>query len=348
MKNVTRRDLLKHGAAAFAAVGAEMSLLGRASAEAKGIKLQLGTDLPAMHPLNVRLKEAVEAISAETKGRVAIALAANNQLGNDSEMLSHIKSGTLQMAALPGVVMSTLIPETAITSVGFAFSGYDTFSSYDRIWTAMDGGVGDYIRKSIERANLKPFDTVFDNGFRQITTTGKPIRTPQDLHNLKLRIPVVPLWESMFKKLGASTVSVPVSDVYRTLQSKVADAQENPLAVIDSLKLYEVQKYCSLTNHAWDGFWLVVNGNTWKSLPVDVQGVLEKHFNAAAKKQRDDIAKANTDLQKKLEAKGLKFNHVDQEPFRAALKASGFYTQAEAQFGTEAWGLLQTFSGRFG
>ena len=176
----------------------------------------------------------------------------------------------------------------------------------------------------------------------------KAIKSPDDLKNLKLRVPVVPLWVAMFKALGAAPVSLPLSEAYQALQTKVADGQENPLALIDSAKFYEVQKYCSLTNHAWDGFWFVANGRVWKTIPADVQQIMQTHMNAAAKRQRDDIVKANADLRKSLEGKGLAFNKVDPAPFQAALKSSGFYKQAQQQFGPEAWALLTKYTGPIG
>ena len=130
-----------------------------------------------------------------------------------------------------------------------------------------------------------------------------PASAPDDLRNLKLRVPPVPLWVAMFKALGAAPVSLPLSEAYQALQTKVADGQENPLALINNAKFYEVQKYCSLTNHAWDGFWFVASGRAWKNMPAEVQQIMQKHINAAARKQRDDIVRANVDLQKALEEK---------------------------------------------
>ncbi len=285
------------------------------------------------------MKEAIDAIAAETGGRVAIQLFPNNQLGSDSDMLSQMRSGALELATFPGTVMSTLIPATAITGVGFAFPGYD------KVWPAMDGAIGDHIRRSIEKVNLVPFQTVWDNGFRQITSSTRPIRTPDDLKNFKIRVPVVPLWVSMFKALGAAPVSLPLSEAYQALQTKIADGQENPLALIESAKFYEVQKYCSLTNHAWDGFWVVASGSVWKGVPADVRAVIAKHVNAAGLKQRDDIARANVDLQKRLEAKGLVFNTTDTPAFRQVLRNAGFYTQVREKFGPEAWALLKQYAG---
>ena len=339
---ITRRQFLGTGTLASTALAT-----GFASpfAHAQGnpdFKFKLGTDLPVTHSVNVRLKEAIDAIAAETKGKVAIQLFPNNQLGSDSDMLSQMRAGALELATFPGTVMSTLVPVTSITGIGFAFSGYD------KVWAAMDGGVGKHVRAAIEKIGLVPFETVWDNGFRQITTSSKAIATPEDLKNFKIRVPVVPLWVQMFKALGAAPVSLPLSEAYQALQTKVADGQENPLALIESAKFFEVQKFCSLTNHAWDGFWFVASGKIWKGVPADVQQVIAKHVNDAAKKQRDDIARANVDLQKALEGKGLTFNKVDTAPFRQALRTAGFYTQARERFNKDAWALLAQYAGDIG
>jgi tripartite ATP-independent transporter DctP family solute receptor len=339
MENFTRRQFLTAAALAGATAISRSALAQATGAKPAEFKLKLGTDLPVTHSVNVRLKEAIAAIAAETNGRVAIELFPNNQLGSDSDMMSQLRSGALELATFPGTVLSTLIPITAITGVGFAFS------SYDKVWAAMDGDLGKHIRQGIEKVNLVPFDTVWDNGFRQITSSTRPIAKPEDLRNFKIRVPVVPLWVSMFKALDAAPVSLPLSEAYQALQTKVADGQENGLALIESAKFYEVQKYCSLTNHAWSEFWFVTNGRVWKSLPADVQQVIAKHINAAARKQRDDMARAEADLQKTLEGKGLTFNKVDTAPFRQILSKNGFYTQWRDKFGPEAWGLLQKYAG---
>ena len=340
MKLLDRRSLLTK-AACLAGAGTTFAIPG-ARAQATAIKLKFGNDLPATHSVNVRLREAIEAIATETNGNVAISLFPNNQLGNDNDMMSQLRSGALEMATMPGTVLSTLIPSTSLTGLGFAFP------SYDNVWAAMDGDVGNFIRRNIEKINIVPFDTVWDNGFRQITTSTHPIVTPADLANFKIRVPVVPLWVSMFSALGASPVTIPLSEAYSALQTKIADGQENPLALIDSTKFYEVQKYCSLTSHSWDGFWLLANGRVWRSLPPDVQQVMTKHFNAAGLKQRGDIAQANIALQTSLEAKGLVFNKTDAAGFQQALAKTTFYKDWKVKFGDEAWGLLQKYAGNLG
>jgi tripartite ATP-independent transporter DctP family solute receptor len=340
MLTVSRRTLLRSAVGAVAAG----SLLKSPAVQAQGapLKLKFGNDLPVTHSVNVRLKEAIEAIAAETNGKVTINLFPNNQLGSDTDMMTQLRSGALELATMPGTVMSTLIPTASLTGVGFAFT------NYDKVWAAMDGEVGKFIRGNIEKVGLTPFEAVWDNGFRQITSSTRPIKAPEDLANFKIRVPVVPLWVAMFSAFGAAPVSIPLNEAYSALQTKIADGQENPLALIESAKFYEVQKFCSLTNHAWDGFWLISSGKIWKTLPKDVQEVLQKHFNAAAKKQRDDIVKANADYQKVLESKGLTFNTTNAEAFQAALAKTSFYKDAKAKFGNEAWALLQKYAGNIG
>lgn len=337
--NLTRRQFIGTGTLAGTALAAGFASNGALAQGTPDFKFKLGTDLPVTHSVNLRLKEAIDAIAAETKGKVAIQLFPNNQLGSDTDMMSQVRSGALELATFPGTVMSTLVPVTSITGVGFAFS------SYDKVWAAMDGAVGKHIRLQIEKVGLVPIESVWDNGFRQITTSTKPIVTPADLKNFKIRVPVVPLWVSMFKAIGASPVSLPLSEAYQALQTKVADGQENPLALIESAKFFEVQKFCSLTNHSWDGFWFVASAKVWKGVPADVQQIIAKHVNAAAKKQRDDIARLNLDLQKTLEGKGLIFNKVDTAPFRQALRDAGFYVQAKDRFDKDAWALLTQYAG---
>jgi len=340
MLSVSRRSLLT---SAVAAVAAGTALSAPAVlAQAAPIKLKLGNDLPDTHSVNVRLKEAIEAINADTKGQVAISLFPNNQLGSDSDMMSQLRSSALELATMPSTVLSTLIPTASLTGVGFAFI------DYDKVWAAMDGEVGKFISRNIEKVGLVPFEAVWDNGFRQITSSTHPIKAPEDLANFKIRVPVVPLWVAMFSAFGAAPVSIPLSEAYSALQTKIADGQENPLALIESAKFYEVQKYCSLTNHAWDGFWLLSSARIWKTIPQDAQEVMQKHFNAAAKKQRNDIVQANAEYQKTLQSKGLAFNTTHPEAFQTALAKTSFYKDAKAKFGNEAWTLLQKYAGNIG
>ena len=124
------------------------------------------------------------------------------------------------------------------------------------------------------------------------------------------------------------------------------DGQENPLAIISTAKLYEVQKFCSLTNHMWDGFWFLANKRAWDALPADVQSIVAKHVNEAGVNERTDVEKLNANLQQDLSGKGLVFNKPDPAPFREKLRSAGFYSEWKGKYGEEAWGLLEKSAGK--
>ena len=189
-------------------------------------------------------------------------------------------------------------------------------------------------------------EKIWDNGFRQVTTSTKPVTQPGDLQGLKIRVPVSALWTSLFRSLGAAPTGINFAEVYSALQTRVVDGQENPPAIISAAKLYEVQKYCSLTNHMWDGWWFLVNRRVWAQVPRDVQETVSRTINAEAMAERAEVARQNEALRNDLAAKGLVFNEVDPAPFREMLRKSGFYAEWKAKFGDEAWALLEESTGK--
>lgn len=331
-----RREFLR-----IATAGAATTLpLGSARAQPAEFRYKYANNLPLSHPMNVRAKQMVDAIRAETKGRVDIEVFPNNQLGSDTDMLSQLRSGALEFFTLSGLILSTLVPATSITGIGFAFPDYAT------VWKALDGDLGAYVRAQIGKAGLVAMDRIWDNGFREITSSSKPINTADDLKDFKIRVPVSPLWTSMFKALGAAPASINFSEVYSALQTKIVDGQENPLAIIATAKLYEVQKYCSITNHMWDGFWFLANGKAWDRLPPDLRAIVARHVNAAGMSERADVEKLNASLQKELTEKGLVFNQAKTGTFRDKLQKAGFYAEWKGKYGNEAWNLLEKYSGK--
>ena len=125
MQTVSRRVLLKCAVGAGAVTAASVLKSPAVHAQTAPVKLKFGNDLPATHSVNVRLKEAIDAITDETKGQVVINLFPNNQLGSDTDMMTQLRSGALELATMPGTVLSTLIPTASLTGVGFAFTSYD-------------------------------------------------------------------------------------------------------------------------------------------------------------------------------------------------------------------------------
>src|ERR1700716_740277 len=334
----SRRALLQASAASAVLGGIGAPVVARA--QTAEFTYKYANNLPDAHPMNVRAKEMAAAIKAETNGRFDLQIFPNNQLGSDTDMLSQIRSGGVEFFTLSGLILATLVPAASINGIGFAFPDYDT------VWKAMDGELGAYVRGEITKAGLVVMDKIWGNGFRATTSSAKPINAPPELKGFKIRVPVSPLWTSMFKTFDAPPASINFSEVYSALQTRIVEGQENPLAIISTAKLYEVQKYCSLTNHMWDGFWFLANRRALEKLPEDVRAIVAKNINAAAVKERGDTAQLNGSLRGELEAKGLVFNQPDVAPFRENLRSAGFYAEWKGKYGDQAWALLEKSVGK--
>ena len=303
--NVSRRRLLALGSTVGAARLVGAPRLARAKPPEWTYKY--ANNLPDTHPMNVRAREMAAAIKTETDGRLEVQIFPSNQLGSDTDTLSQIRSGGVEFFTLSGLILSTLVPAASINGIGFAFPDYAS------VWKAMDGELGAYVRGQIAKTNqILAMETIWDNGFRQTTTSTKPIKTPDDFRGMKLRVPVSPLWTSMFKALGAvarldqlQRSLFGAADQDRRRPGKPARAHLHRQALRGAEILLADQPYV--------GRFLV------PGQPPRLAGFAggrarrssAKNFNAAGVKERDDVAKLNATLQGDLTAKGLVFNKPD-------------------------------------
>ncbi|MFM0158399.1 MULTISPECIES: TRAP transporter substrate-binding protein [Paraburkholderia] len=338
--NISRRRFAQ---AVFAAPA--ISTLGffpaRAGA-APDFRYRFAHGFPLTHPVHAYLKIAADKTLKDTNGALQIDVYGASQLGGDSQMLSQLRSGGIEFFTTAGLILSTFVPVASIYGMGFTFDNYTT------VWKAIDGDLGNHIRGAFQKAGLQPFETVWDNGFRQISSAKHPIVKPGDLKGFKIRVPVGSIYTSMFNALGAGPVNLNLGDTYTALQTQLVDGQENPLVVFDTAKFFEVQKYVSLTNHIWDGAWLLAGHDAWAALPKDMQQIVSRNFNAAGLTQRVESEHVNVALQKKLTDLKISVNSVDMSLFRKALTTSGFYKAWQAKYDRQAWALLTKYVGELG
>ncbi len=324
------------GAAASAGLAAFAPRRARA---ARPVTMKFGVDLATDHPTTVAAIAAGKQIESATQGRIKVQVFPNSELGNDTNMLSELRSGAMQMMGIGDNILATLVPNAAIDNVGFVFK------TTKDAWTAIDGEVGDLVRADIAKVGLHPMHRIWDEGFRQVTSSTKQIKTPEDLQGFKIRVPPSPISVELFRSLGAAPVTLNIAELYTALQTHVVDGQENPLGNIYTQKFFQVQKYCSMTNHMWVGYWILVNGAFWSGLAPDDQKIVEDAFNAQALVQREANQKLDDSLEDKLKALGMEFFDPDQAAFRAALAKSGFYTTWKAKFGAPLWSALEKYTG---
>jgi TRAP-type transport system periplasmic protein len=338
-KSITRRQILKAGA-----VSAALPLFSIMSrpANAAEFTYKFATGQDPSHPVNKRAQEAIDRIRTATNGRLDIKLFPANQLGSDTDLMSQIRNGGVEFFNQASVVLSTLVPAAGIVNTGFAFH------DYQEVWKAMDGPLGAYVRAQIEKIGLRTMSKPWDNGFRQITTSTKPIKTAADLKGLKLRVPAAPMLTSLFTALGASPTPINFNEVYSSLQTKLVEGQENPLAIISTARLYEVQKFCTISNHVWDAYWILGNRRAIDRLPKDIQEIVFRELDKSATDERADIAALSSSARNDLQGKGVQIIEADKDSFKMALAKTSFYKDLRAKFGEDAWKLLQNSVGSLG
>ncbi len=263
---------------------------------------------PADSPLHKRLIEMWSAVATETHGRVHVeTFADNNQTpGGDPAVLKMLVDGRLEFFNLNGGLIGTVVPAVNVQGIPFVFR------TQTQVYRALDGDLGDYLGQEMRAKGI--YDA--------------------------------PIYVECWRALGATPVIANFDKLYETLQTHAADAQDNPLNVVELLKLYEVQKYESLTSHMWSGFNLIANLKAWERLPADVQAVIQRNAARFARLQRADNEALNNTLRTRLADRGMTFNTADAASFKAML--GGYYARWKQEIGQKTWTLLERHVGKLG
>jgi TRAP-type transport system periplasmic protein len=298
---------------------------------------RLGANQPAASATARRLAEMAEAIVRDTGGEFSIAVFPESRLGPDPQMFADLRAGRLEFY-LSGALLGGVAPTSALPLMPFVFR--DSAA----VFTALDGALGDRIRGELAGSGLYAFRRSWQNGFHHITTDVRPIETAADFEGLKIRTPGGDIAADFFRTLGAEAGMVPFSGMYDALEAKRFDGQSDPLGVVQSLRLYEVQRYLSLTAHWWTGFTLLANAEAWQALPAEIRAVVERHADAFALLQRADIETINAAGAAALARAGMVVNTADDGSLRTAL--GDFYARWRTRFDRAAWSLLETAADR--
>jgi len=325
--------------ASSSAVFASIAMI-KAPAKAADFTGKAGTNQPVDHPLSVAMKDLWDAVRKESNGRVDVSTFPNNQLGGDTAMLTQLRSGALQFMTLDGAILASVVPVAAIPSIGFAFK--DSNNAFQ----AVDGKLGAYIRNDISAKGMYAFEIIWENGMRNVTSSTHPIATASDFSGFRIRTPPGNLYIDLFKALGAAPTPINFSELYPALQTHIVDGQENPLLNIEFARMYEVQKYLSLTAHMWGAYWLLANGDFWTALPADLKAIVSRNARTYGLRMRAQVIAFNESLLGKLKSQGMTVNVPDRTSMRA--KLGDFYKNWKGQFGDQAWSILESYSGKLG
>ncbi|HTU02944.1 MAG TPA: TRAP transporter substrate-binding protein [Candidatus Sulfotelmatobacter sp.] len=282
------------------------------------------------HPYTLGMVQLAELVRQRTGGRVAIQIHHSRELGDERQVVEGLQLGTVDLAVSSTGPLGGFVPDINVLDLPFLFR--DGAHAY----RVLDGDVGRSLLDKFQAVGIKGL-AFWENGFRHITTTKTPIRRPEDLKGLRIRVMENKVHQAAFRRLGADATPMAWGEVFTSLQQGLLDAQENPIPVIATFKLYEIQKYLSLTGHVYSPALVLMSKKSWDKLPPDLQKVLLDTAREVAGVQRQ-INQAQEQKQLgELAAKGMTIiRDPDRAAFRKAMQP--VVEQFEGQFGP---GLVQ-------
>jgi tripartite ATP-independent transporter DctP family solute receptor len=295
------------------ALVAALACVGSMAFAQTATKLTLGHGAAPGNPRHEASVKFAEVVKANTNGRIEIQVAHSSQLGDDAAMVTAIRSGTLDMSANSQGAVSSVVPE--FSALGLPF----LFSDITKAWQLLDGPIGQDLAKRTEAKGMVVLG-YWDNGIRHISNSKRPIKAPADVKGLKIRTPPDAITVDIMQALGADPQQIKFSELYVALQQGVVDGQENPLANIASAKLYEVQKYISLTGHKYEATPFLMSKRSWDKLSPADQKVFLAAAVEATQMQRKLSKEADDKLVAEIKAKGVQIDTVDTAPFVQATR----------------------------
>lgn len=272
------------------------------------IKLgHLANEQNSWHKASLKFAEEVARL---TEGRVEVQVFANESLGKEIDLINGMQLGTADMT-ITGESLQNWAPMASLLAIPYA---YPTLESMDKV---ASGEIGDRIKEQImTNAQIRPI-AYFARGPRELTSN-REIKTPDDLNGLKLRVPNVPLFLKTWEALGAAPTPMAFGEVFTSLQNGTIDAQENPLALIESANFNEVQKFVNLTDHVRSWIYLTISELTWNSLSEANQKAVMEAAKIAQDYERELFLADEERLTKTLQDKGMTFVESDNAAFAAA------------------------------
>jgi len=288
--------------------------------------LKLGHVADPAKPYAIAGEYFAELVKEKTNGEVEIQVFPSSQLGNQRDLIEGLIFGTLDLTLTSTAVLGNFLPKIAIFDLPFLFR--DVKHAYK----ALDS-IGMEIGKELEPKGIKLL-AFFENGIRHLTNNVRPVRAPEDMKGLKIRVMEQKIYIEMMKALGANPTPMAFGELFTALQQGTVDGQENPVSHIWTKRFFEVQKYISLTGHVYAAEPLLISMITWNKLPVDAKAAIILSAAEAKSWHRAQCVASDNDMWKKVIDSGLtEVIEVDKEPFRLA--TAGVWKLFEDQVGKE-------------
>ncbi|MCK6403512.1 MAG: TRAP transporter substrate-binding protein [Sphaerotilus natans subsp. sulfidivorans] len=301
-----QRKTLIHATLAVAA-----ALVMTPAAMAQTTKLTLGHGAAPGNPRHEASMKFAELVKTRTAGRIEVQVSPSAQLGDDAAMVTALRTGALDLSANSQGAVASVVPEYAAFGMPFLFA------SLPQAWKVLDGALGKELAdKSAEKGLIVL--GYWDNGVRHMSNSKRPILKPADLQGMKMRTPPDAVTVDIMKALGAEAQQIKFAELYVALQQGVVDGQENPLMNIHASKLYEVNKFVSLTGHKYEMTPFLMSKRSWERLPEADRKALNEAAAEATALQRKLSQEADEKLVAELKAKGVRVDVADKAAFEQA------------------------------
>jgi len=316
------RKVLRVGALALGLVFLLTSTLFAAE-----VTLKLGHIADPKNPYAQGAQKFADLVKEKSGGTMEVKVYPSSQLGNQRDLVEGLTLGTVDMTLTSTAVLGNFHEQVAVFDLPFIFR------NRSHAFKALDT-VGMEIAKGLEPKGLKVL-AYFENGVRNMTNNVRPIRKPEDMKGLKIRVMEQPIYIAMMKALGANPTPMAFGELFTALQKGVVDGQENPAAHIYTKRFFEVQKYISLTEHTYSAEPLVISMITWNKLTPEQQKILQEAANEAKDWQRQLAIDLEQGYWDKIRESGKCeiITDVDKEAFRKATKP--VWKQFESKVGKE-------------
>ena len=290
-------------------------------------RIKLGVVTKPGSAQNIVAEKFKELIKQASNGNINVQVFRSQSIGNETEILQQIQMNTIQMGIITGDSFDRFDPIVRVINYPFLFKDNE---QADKI---LDGPLGAKILKSLERAGFKGL-CFSENGFRDLTNKKHPVKSPDDVKGLKIRVMASALHKAIWQALGANPTPMPWP-IYTELEQGVIDGQENPLWVMEVYKFYEIQKYLTLTRHVYSPQIDVASLKWWNTLDTSTQDLIQRTIYEAALFQRKDNRSKNAARLEFLKEKGMMIEaHPDIDAFRAkvaGLKDMDLYSEPRVQ-----------------
>jgi len=283
------------------------------AANSKHIILKFGHGSPPGQARDKGAHMFAQLVEKKTNGKIEVEVYPSASLGSDEEVLEQLQMGVTAFGA-PGVgTIADLDPKLNVIEMPFLFD------SWEQAWALLDGPVGKELIKDLPKKGIRVL-AFWENGFRHITNSKRPIEKPSDLKGIKIRVPNWEMSIATFEALPSSVTPMAWPELFLALQQGVVDAQENPLTIVWGAKFYEVQKYLSLIGHQYSPLPLIISEKIWKKLSPEYRKAIQEAAYEARDYQRQLVVQNENTLLIKLLKKGMIANWPDKGPFKEVVE----------------------------